>query len=75
MANLVPAYDPWISLKKMLIQGGLIALIAFLTYLAQVGLPQLQLDLPEYAGIIAIVTGVIAFILNWYKHKDDVKEA
>ena len=70
----VSTYDPWISIKKMLSNGGIVAIIAFLTYLIEIGFPTLMLELPEYVGIITITSGIVTFILNWLKHRKDSEE-
>ena len=69
----VSTYDPWISVKKLLIQAATVGGVASLTYLVDIGLPQLSIDLPEYAGIITIISGIIAWALNYSKHKTDTK--
>lgn len=66
------SYEISKSLEKMLIQGGMIALIAFLTYLTQTGLPQLTLDFPEYAAIIAGASALVAFVINWLKNHNNI---
>ena len=70
----VSAYDPWISVKKFLGQAAIVGGVSAATWAVQFGLPQLSLELPEYVGVISIVSGIITFLLNYSKHKDDSKE-
>ena len=67
----IRTYDPWITIKKLLTQAGLVALIAVLTYFIDSGLPELALEYPEYAAIIAVASALIVATLNYLKHKND----
>ena len=70
----VKAYDPWISIKKFLGQAAIVGGVSTATWVVQYGLPQLSLELPEYVGVITVISGIITFLLNYNKHKDDTKE-
>jgi len=64
-------YDPWITLKKLIGQALIVALVAVLTYFVDIGLPELALEFPEYAATITLVSALIVALLNYLKHKDD----
>jgi len=71
VTKTVNTYDPWITLKKFLIQAGLVALVAFLTYWVDTAIPQLMLDYPQYMAILSMVTAVIIALVNYIKHNQD----
>jgi len=64
-------YDKWITLKKVLSQGGLVGLVAFSTYMVDVGFSELTIGYPEYSMIILTISAFVTGILNWYKHRKD----
>jgi len=69
----VSSYDPWITVKKVLFQALLVAVIAILTYFIDTGLPQIMLEYPEYAAIIAVASALIVALLNYLKHMNDTQ--
>jgi len=70
----VSTYDINITIKKFAIQMLLVAAIAALTWMVEVGLPELSLGLPEYATIFALVSAVVIALVNYLKHYQDKKE-
>jgi len=71
VTKAVSSYDPWISIKKFLIQGALVALVAFLTYFVNTGIPELMLEYPAQIAILSMTTAVIAALINYIKHYRD----
>jgi len=71
VTKTVSSYDPWISIKKLIYQAIIVAIIAFLTYWVDTGFAELTLEFPEYAAIIAIASAAVVAILNYLKHYRD----
>jgi len=64
-------YNKWKTIEKFLIQGAIVAIIAFLTYFVEVGFPGLQLEYPQYAAIIAMISAIVVALINYLKHYKD----
>lgn len=74
VTKTVKSYDPWISVQKFFIQATLVALVAFLTYFVDTAIPGLILEYPQYMAILAIVTSIITFAINWVKNHNNTIE-
>ena len=68
------AYDFYITLKKLLIEAAIVALISALVYLADTGIPGLTIDYPQYSLILMTVAAAVRGVANWLKHKDDIED-
>ena len=69
----INSYDINITIKKYLIQLGILFAITGLAFLIDVIIPDISFQYPEYAGILLIIIPLIEAIRNWLKHKDDTK--
>lgn len=70
----VKSYDLGITIKKLLIEAATVGVISTLVYLADVGIPGLVIEYPQYAIIIMAAAAFVRGITNWSKHKDDLEE-
>lgn len=67
------AYDPYITLKKVLLTALIVGVIQALTYLQQGGLAELLEGYPEYGWIVTIAAVGLAGIINYLKHYKDTE--
>ena len=64
-------YDPKISIMKLVKEAVTVGSLAGVTFLIDSGLPTLELELPQYAALIAIATGILKWAANYLKHSGD----
>jgi len=72
--KIVNTYDWTITLKKFFVQMLIVAAVAALTWAVDAGLPDLILNYPEYAAVLALVSAIIVAIINYIKHYGDTAE-
>jgi hypothetical protein len=68
----VPGYKLGKTIEKYLIELAILLLITALAWVADSVIPELTIDYPEYAGILAILAPLIHALINWMKHRNDV---
>ena len=69
----VTSYDKWLTLKKVLIQAGIIGVVAFATDLSDNGMVDLIQAYPEYMVYLVTISAILIGLLNWWKHHNDTE--